>query len=168
MTQNCWGTSEQRRRISPKSWSVLLKIRGSIFLPSSHNCFRLWEFFSPTRSNSRVFSVGYPEFINSGLFILSFQYHSLNLTGVSFKWSLIGSCSLRLMYLNTLKYLHSFCNSSRWFVHLLRSISILTVVRSRVLFLCYHINSFVVSILLVFRWRPYQVIDISLNPSLRE
>ena len=30
-----------QRRISPKSWSVLLKIRGSSFMPSSHNCFQL-------------------------------------------------------------------------------------------------------------------------------
>ena len=39
------------------SFSILFKIRDSSLLPSSHNCFRLSEFFSPIRSNSRVFSV---------------------------------------------------------------------------------------------------------------
>lgn len=37
--------------------SILVKIHGSSFMPSSHNCFRLWKFFSPFRSNSWVFSV---------------------------------------------------------------------------------------------------------------
>ena len=68
-----FSTFEDRRRVSLKSCSILFKIRDSSLLPSSHNYFRLWEFFSPTRSNSRVFSVCYPEFINSGLFIHSFQ-----------------------------------------------------------------------------------------------
>ena len=54
--------------------SVLSEIRDSSLIPSPHNCFWLWEFFSPIRSNSRVFSVCYPESINSGLFVLS--YHS--------------------------------------------------------------------------------------------
>ena len=44
----------------------------------------------------------------------------------------------------------------------IRSFSILTVVRSRFLFLLYLINSFVVSILPVDRWRPSQVWFISL------
>ena len=50
---------------------------------------------SPIRSNSRVFSVCYPESINSGLFIPVFSSHSLNLTGASFKYSTISSRSLR-------------------------------------------------------------------------
>ena len=61
-----------------------------------------------------------------------------------------------------LKYLYSFSNSSRWIVHLLRSFSILTVVRSRFLFLHYHIILFVVSILPMVRWRPSQVCAISI------
>ena len=32
---------------------VLSKIHGSSFMPSCHNCFRLWDLFSPIRSNSR-------------------------------------------------------------------------------------------------------------------
>ena len=44
------------------------------------------------------------------------------------------------MYLNPLKYLHLFSNSSRWIVPLLLSFPILTVVRSRFHFLCYHIK----------------------------
>ena len=48
------------------------------------------------------------------------------------------------MYLNPLKYLHSFFNSSRRIVPLLLSFSIITVVHSRFLFLRFHINSYVV------------------------
>ena len=45
-----------------------------------------------------------------------------------------------LMYLNPLKYIHSFSNSSRWIVPLLWSFSILSMVRSRFHFLRYHIK----------------------------
>ena len=37
--------------------SILSDTRGSSLMPSSHNWFRLWEFFYSVRSNSRVFSV---------------------------------------------------------------------------------------------------------------
>ena len=58
----CFSSSfsdfEDRKRVPLKSLPVLPKIRGSSSMPSSHNCFRLWEFFSPIRSISGVvFSV---------------------------------------------------------------------------------------------------------------
>ena len=55
------------------------------------------------------------EAIISELFIPAFSYHSPNLTGTSFKYSLISSWSLRSLASNSLKYLHSFSNSSRCF-----------------------------------------------------
>ena len=155
----CFSSSfsnfEDWRRVPLKSLPVLPKMRSSSLMPSSHNCFRLWEFFSPIWSISWVVSISFlrrPSCHNSSFSTCS--YRSPNLTGASFKCSLISSRSLRLMFLNSLKYLHSFSNSYRWFTPLLRSFSILTVVHSRFLFLRYHINSFVVSILPVVRWRP--------------
>ena len=70
----CW---RPKKSFSSISCSILFKIRDSILLPSSHNCFRLWEFFSPFRSNSRFFSVclsgaNHLRFINSR-FQLSFS-----------------------------------------------------------------------------------------------
>ena len=57
----CFSSSfsdfEDRRRVPLKSLPVLPKIHGSSFMPSSHNCFRLWEFFSPIWRNLGVFSV---------------------------------------------------------------------------------------------------------------
>ena len=141
----------------------------------SHNCFRLWEFFSPIRSNSWVFSVWFSEghhfkrFLRSKFSALFSNYSKLMSlrsspysSGASFMYSLISSWSLRSRVSNSLKYLHSFSNSYRWFTPLLRSFSILAVVRSRFLFLRYHINLFVVSILPVVRWRPSQVCAISI------
>ena len=88
--------SEDRRRFFSQSCSILFKIRDSRLLPFSHNCFWLWEFFSPVQSNSGVFfSLFHPKAIISDLFILSFQLSFSNLTGASFKWSLISSWSLR-------------------------------------------------------------------------
>ena len=52
---------EDRRRFFSQSCSILFKIHGSSLLPSSHNCFRLREFFSPIRSNLRAFSVWFSE-----------------------------------------------------------------------------------------------------------
>ena len=69
----CFSSSflnfEDRRRISLKSCSILFKTRDSSLLPSSHNCFRLWEFFSPIRSNSGVFSVWFFEDHHFGLIL---------------------------------------------------------------------------------------------------
>ena len=51
--------------------------------------------FHLSGANSRVFSICYPESINSGVFFLSFQLSFSNLTGASFKWSLFGLWSPR-------------------------------------------------------------------------
>ena len=64
-------------------------------MPSSHNCFRLWEFFSPIRSISWVVSISFlwrPSCHNSSFSACS--YRSPNLTSESFKYPLISSCSL--------------------------------------------------------------------------
>ena len=77
---------EDRRRVPLKSLPVLPKIHGSSFIPSSHNCFRLWEFFSPIRSISWVVSISFlrrPSGHNSSFSACS--YRSPNLTGASFK-----------------------------------------------------------------------------------
>ena len=92
----------------PPYLSALSEIRDSSLLPSSHNCFRLWEFFSPIRSNSRVFSVWFSEghhfrrFLRSK-FSASFSNYSKLMSlrsspyssGASFKYPLISSWSLR-------------------------------------------------------------------------
>ena len=74
--------------------SVLSEIRDSSLLPSSHNCFRLWESFSPIRRYSRVFSVCHLESINSDIFILSCQLSIPYLAGASIEYPLISSWSL--------------------------------------------------------------------------
>ena len=114
-------------------------------MSSSHNCFRLWEFFSTIWCISGVASfLDNPNAIISEYYSFStFNSCSPNLTGASFKYSLISSWSLRSLVSNSLKYLHSFSNSYRWFTPLLRSFSIRTVVRSRFLFLRHRINSFI-------------------------
>ena len=103
-----FSTFEDRRRVSLKSCSILFKIHGSSLMPSSHNCFRLWEFFSPIRSNSWVFSVWFSEghhfrrFLRSK-FSASFSNYSKLMSlrsspyssGASFKYPLISSWSFR-------------------------------------------------------------------------
>ena len=70
-----------------------------------------------------------------------------------------------LMYLNSLMYVRSFANPYRWFILLIHSLFNSYGGSSRILFRCYHINSFVVPIIPVVRWRPSQVCAISiLNP----
>ena len=86
---------DQRRFFFSQSCSILFKICDFSLLQSSHNWFWLWDFFSPIRSNSRVFSVCHPESINSGLFILSCQLSFSYLAGASFKYSLISLWSIR-------------------------------------------------------------------------
>ena len=76
--------------------SVLPKIHGSSLMPSSHNCFWLWEFFSPIRSISWVVSISFlrrPSCHNSSF--STFSSHYPNLTGTLLKYSLISSWSLR-------------------------------------------------------------------------
>ena len=96
----CFSSSfsnfEDRRRVPLKSLPVLPKMRSSSLMPSSHNCFRLWEFFSPIRSISWVVSISFlrrPSCHNSSFSVCS--YRSPNLTGASFKYPLISSWSLR-------------------------------------------------------------------------
>ena len=86
---------EDRRRVPLKFLSVLPKMRSSSLMPSSHNCFRLWEFFSPIRRISWVVSISFlrrPSCHNSWFSACS--YRSPNLTGASFKYPLISSWSL--------------------------------------------------------------------------
>ena len=75
--------------------SVLSKMRGSSLMPSSHNCFWLWEFFSPIRRNSGVFQFDSLEPSFQNYSFSAFRSHSPNLTGASFKYYLISSGSLR-------------------------------------------------------------------------
>ena len=61
-----------------------------------HNCFWLWQFFSPIRSISWVVSISFlrrPSCHNSSFSACS--YRSPNLTGASFKYPLISSWPLR-------------------------------------------------------------------------
>ena len=96
----CFSSSfsdfEDRRRVPLKSLPVLPKMRSSSLMPSSHNCFRLWEFFSPIRSISWVVSISFlrrPSCHNSSF--SACRYCSPNLTGALFKYPLISSWSLR-------------------------------------------------------------------------
>ena len=89
---------EDRRRVALKSVPVLPEIHGSSVMPSSHNCFRLWEFFSPIRRISRVafFSRSseghyFRRSLDSELMPLRSSPYS---SGASFKYSLISSWSL--------------------------------------------------------------------------
>ena len=97
----CFSSSfsnfEDRRRVPLKSLPVLPKMRSSSLMPSSHNCFRLWEFFSTIRRISRVASfLDHPKAIIFEYYSFSAcSYHSPNLTGASFKYPLISSWSLR-------------------------------------------------------------------------
>ena len=52
-----FSNSEDPRRVPLKYLPVLSEIHDSSVMPSSHNCFRLWEFFSPIHCNSGVCSV---------------------------------------------------------------------------------------------------------------
>ena len=86
---------EDRRRVPLKSLPILPKMHSSSLMTSSHNCFRLWEFFSPIRSISWVVSISFlrrPSCHNSSFSVCS--YRSPNLTGASFKYPLISSWSL--------------------------------------------------------------------------
>ena len=157
-----FSSFEDRRRVFSQSCSILFKIRDSSWLPSSHNYFRLWEFFSAIRSNSRVFSVWlsgahHLRFVHSQLSALIIQtlpvHHSI------FSNQLVIS-SFQL-YLNSLKYLRSFHNSSRCSFIFSSFIFISYGGSSKFLFL---INLFIVNPT-GGSWRPSQVCDMSLlNP----
>ena len=96
----CFSSSfldfHDRRRVPLKSLPVLPKKRSSSLMSSSHNCFRLWEFFSPFRSISWVVSISFlrrPSCHNSSFSACTSRYP--NLTGALLKYSLINSWSLR-------------------------------------------------------------------------
>ena len=102
--------------------SVLSKMWSSSLMPSSHNCFRLWQFFSPIRSISGVFSVWFSEGHHFGL--IHSQLSTLILQILLVHHSIFSNqlvISSFQLYLNPLKYPHSFSNSYRWFIPLLRS-----------------------------------------------
>ena len=91
-----FSTCEDRRRFFFQSCSILFKIRHSSLLPSSHNCFRLSEFFSPIRSKfSSIFSLIIRSPSSQIYSFLAFSYHSPNITGASLKYPLISSWSIR-------------------------------------------------------------------------
>ena len=95
----CFSSSfsnfEDRRRFPLKSLTVLPEIHGSSLMPSSHNCFRLWVFVSPSGVIQESFQFHSPEPIISELLILSVQLSFSNSSGESFKYPLISSWSLR-------------------------------------------------------------------------
>ena len=116
-------------------------------MPSSHNCFSIVRIlFTHPEQFMSLFSLilRRPSFQKIYSFS-TFNSRSPNLTGASFKYSLISSGSLRSLVSKFSQASSFFSNSSRWIVPLLISFSILTVVRSRVRFLRYHIDSFVLS-----------------------
>ena len=78
--------------------------------------------FHPSGAIQESFQFDYPESINSSLFILRFQLSFSNLTGASFKWSLISSWSLRShgsKFSHVSSFIFQFLpsDSSLYFVH---------------------------------------------------
>ena len=141
---------EDRRRFFFQPCSILFKIRDSSLLPSSHNCFRLWEFFSPIRSNSGVFSVclseGHQFRIIHSSFQLSFSKSNRCIIQV---YSLISSWSLRSL-VSKLSHVFSFIlNSYGGSSKILSSF-------------VHHINLFVVSTRPVVHGRPFKIDAISI------
>ena len=161
---------EDRWRVPLKSLPVLPEIHGSSLMPSSHNCFRLWEFVSPSGVIQGPFQFHSPEPIISELLILSVQLSFSNSSGESFKYPLISSWSLRshvskspqvysfvFQFFPVFLYLYFVCfQFLRWFLQDFSSF-------------IYHINLFIVLTRPVIRWRPSQVCAIYLfNPLQRE
>ena len=126
---------------------ILLKMRGSNLLPSSHNYFRLREFFSYSRSISWVLSILFQRRPSFRVYSFSaFSPRSPNLTGASLKWSLISSWSLRSLVFKSPQVSSFIFQFFPVNCALLCSFSILTVVRSRFLFIRHRINSFIHSL----------------------
>ena len=123
---------EDQRGVPLKFLPVLRKIHGSSLMPSSHNCFRLWEFFSPIRSNSGDFSVWFSEGHHFGFIHSQLSALVLDFSGASLKYSLVSSWSLRSL-VSKFSQVSSFIFKFFPGVSLsfLRSFSILTVVFSR-------------------------------------
>ena len=164
----CWCFSssfsgfEERRRLFLHIYPFSLRF---VILACCHpliiifDCGNSFQLFGAIQESSQFVSgVHQFRFIHSQLSVIILQSYRCIIQIFSYR-SVIYSFHL---YLNCLKYLHSFCNSSRCFFIFTSFIKILTVVHSRVLFLGYHINLFVVSILSVVHWRPSQVCAISL------
>ena len=101
---------EDRRRVSLKSWFVLLKIHSSSLCHPPIIVFRLWKFFSyPSGAFDELFSfLDHPKaIISEDFFVLSFPNSFSNYSisvplrssqyspGASFKYSSISSRSLR-------------------------------------------------------------------------
>ena len=71
-------------------------MRGSSLMPSYHNCFWFWEFFSPIWSKFKILFSLILWSPSSQIYSFSAcSYCSPNLTGESFKYPLISSWSLR-------------------------------------------------------------------------
>ena len=149
-------------------------------MPSSHNCFSIVRIlFLPIRSISWVVFISWSSkghhfrrFLRSK-FSASFSNYSKLMSlrsspyspGASFKYPLVSSWSIPSLYLISLEYFRAFFNSYGVSSSFLQLFSILAVVHSRFLFLRYHINLFVVSILSVVRWRLFSSLrHIYLNP----
>ena len=169
----CFSSSfsnfEDRRRVSLQSYLFFLKIHGSSFMPSSHNCFWLWEFFSTIRRISRVASfLDHLKAIISEYYSFSaFSSCSPNITGGSFKYTLVSSWSIRSLVSKfpQVSLFHFFLNltgdSSVYFIRC----SILTVVLSRFLFLRDCINSFILLLFQSYRWLLKTFLKFTLYPS---
>ena len=134
-------------------------------MPSSQIVSNRAILFLPIRSISELFSfLDHPKAIFSeDFFVLSFQLSFSKsyrcIVQISSNQFVISLFSY--IYIPSSIFIH-FSKSSWWIVPLLLWFLILTVVRSRFLFLRYHIKLFVVSILPVVRWRPSQVCAISI------
>ena len=105
-------TFEDRRRFFSQSCSILFKIRDSILLPTSGNCFDRENSFHLSGAIQDSFQFDYSKAIISGLFILSFHLSFSNFTGVSLKWSLISLRSLRSLVSKFPQVSGVFSNSS--------------------------------------------------------
>ena len=153
----CFSSSsssfEDRRRFCLHILSVLFKIRDSSLLPSSRNCFDRENSFhlSGVIQESSQFAIRSPS-----IQIYSFSavsYHSPILPVLSSSDLQSARDLFVLLYLNSLKLLHSFANSYPVFLYLLIILFNSYGGCSSVLFLLHHINSFLVSILPVVRSR---------------
>ena len=109
----------------------------------------------PSGTIQEYFQFDSSEPIISELFIPAFSSRYPNLTGASFKWSIISSWSLR-SHVSRLSQVSSFFyNSTRCFI-------ILSSFIFQFFLVMHSFSSLVLLILPVVRWRPYQVYAISL------
>ena len=90
-----FSTFEDRRRVFPPNLIRSLKIHGSSFMPSSHNCFDCENSFHPSGAIQDSFQFDSPEPSSQNYSFSACSCCSPNLTGASFKYPLISSRSLR-------------------------------------------------------------------------